>query len=81
MTATVIPFPVRAANDNSPTPPPPSREAQRLGIMLDWWEAELRDLLSDRPARRSSSYRSWRMRLDEAQERVSEFRGRIEEAA
>jgi len=49
--------------------------------MLDWWEAELRGILSDRPARRSPGYRSWRMRLDEAQERVSEFRGRIEEAA
>ena len=81
MTANVIPFRLRAANDNSPEPTPPSREAQRIGIMLDWWERELRDLLDDRPVRRSFGHRAWRIRLDEAQSRVAEFRGRIGEVA
>lgn len=81
MTTNVIPFPVRAANDNSPEPTPPSREARRIGIMLDWWERELRGLLAGRPNRRSFGYRAWRILLDEAQSRVAEFRGRIGEVA
>jgi hypothetical protein len=81
MTGVVIPFPLRAANDNLPSAPPPSRETLRLGIILDWWERELRGLLVSRPTRRSSAYRSWRVSLDEAQARVAEFRGRMAEVA
>jgi len=81
MAMNVIPFPMRAANDNSPQPTPPTREAMRLGIILDWWERHLRDLLSNRPARRSFAYRAWRISFDEAQGRVAEFRGRMAEVA
>lgn len=81
MASNVISLRLRAANDNLPGSTGPNREAQRIGIMLDWWERELRGLLADRPARRSFSYRAWRIRLDEAQSRVSEFRGRIGEVA